>query len=182
MSKRSRIFLTPAAGSLMLFFLLPAAALLVSCEVMEPQRPETPERFGPGYPAGSAGWSEKQREVYRRAFDAGRRDAREGYRYDDDRVTLPLADQLWSFSRRGYRAGYYHDTPVGSAARGRATHTPVDGLSIPGTGGSSVPDSTLQPLAPPVTAPPKVQTPARPTGPDPFSVPLESMGTEGEVR
>ncbi|MDB6133285.1 MAG: hypothetical protein JWM59_1528 [Verrucomicrobiales bacterium] len=167
----------------MLLFLLPATAVLISCATMEPQRPPTSERFGPGYPAGSAGWSEKERGVYRAAFDAGRRDAREGYRYDDDRVTLPLADRLWSFSRRGYRAGFYHDRPLGSAARGRATQeAPADGLSIPGAGGSSVPDSTLQPLAPPVTAPPKVQAPARSTGPDPFSVPLESMGTEGEAR
>jgi len=69
-------------------------------------------RLGPGYPPGSAGWSEGAQAAYRTAFMAGMQDQREGYRFNDDRGALVLDQDVRGFYRKGYRQGYYHDAAV----------------------------------------------------------------------
>ena len=65
--------------------------------------------FGPGYPSGSAVWSEGARTAYRNSFMAGMQDRREGYRFDDDRGAMVLDVEERGFYRQGYRRGYYHE-------------------------------------------------------------------------
>ncbi len=166
--------------------------LMVSCRSSAPPV-ETTAGFGPGYPAGSAGWSVKEREVYRAAFDAGRRDQREGYRYDDDRVTVPLKEELRSFSRQGYRAGYYHQAAArragggsqGPAAPAPASVVPSAGFETSagnglgwGFGPGPGPASLAEPSSPP--PPPKPKPKPKPL--DPFAVPLEGTGAEAGER
>lgn len=142
---------------------------MVSCGSVEPPEAATLESFGPGYPSGSAAWSAKERGIYRAAYDAGTRDQVEGYRYDDDLVTVPLDQGMRGVSRQGYRNGYYHDQAVRRAARAggdtRGGETDRTGALGPVTDA----------LALPATPPPTPRAPVKPSPPrpDPFAVPLE---------
>lgn len=157
-------------------------ALLASCGTTEPAV-ETTAKAGPGFPAGSAGWNAKEREAYHAAFVAGQRDQREGYRYDDDRVTLPLGQELRSFARQGYRGGYYQDTAARQARRSAAAAAPSTDAPSP-LNDFSIPSSAAPAAVPPgaVSAPPRSQAPAKSRGPDPFSVPLEPEAGDGGSR
>lgn len=171
---------TPAAGLILTVILTPLSLLLSSCASSPEPQMETTASYGAGYPAGSAGWTEKQRVLYRAAFDAGRRDQREGYR-----VTVPLDVDLKSFSRQGYRAGYYYDAARRRAARTAAASGSADpipggpserpfsdshsGSPFPATSGMSAP-----PPAPAHSdAAPGAKPPVKRQGGDPFAIPLE---------
>lgn len=102
--------LARAAAGLGLIILL---GCLPGCAVnSEPNAPSGGEggSFGPGYPAGSAQWTDGARSAYRTAFVAGRQDQREGYRYDDDRGAMRWGMEERMFYRQGYRRGYYRET------------------------------------------------------------------------
>ncbi len=79
-------------------------------DAVQPGGPEG--SFGPGYPPGSAVWSEGAKAAYRSAFLAGMQDQKEGYRFDDDRGAMPLEVGERGFYRQGYRRGYYHEANV----------------------------------------------------------------------
>jgi hypothetical protein len=171
--------LPPAtATGTMLGMLTPLLVMLPSCSTPEPQVATTAS-YGPGYPAGSAGWTEKERALYRAAFDAGRRDQREGYRFDDDRVTARLDVDLKSFSRQGYRAGYYYDASRRRAARtaaGSDSSDPIPGGPIErpySDSRSGLPMPSSSGTVAPAAAQPAPRPPAKRQGGDPFAVPLE---------
>lgn len=95
------------------------AAILVSCST----GPDTPVAVtvpngqqaasaGPGYPPGSAVWSQEERDVYRTAFLTGLQDQRGGIRYEEDQGASQLEGRKSSLYRQGYRKGYYHDAAV----------------------------------------------------------------------
>lgn len=78
------------------------------------------ERFGPGYPPGSAAWKAGAQAAYRTAFMAGMQDEREGFRYDDDRGALLLDLEDRGYYRQGYRKGYYHESNLRRQERRRS--------------------------------------------------------------
>ncbi len=70
------------------------------------------ERYGAGYPPGSARWSVAARTAWRTAFMSGMEDEREGFRYDEDRGALRWEGEERALYRQGYRRGYYHEGTV----------------------------------------------------------------------
>lgn len=156
-----------------LLMLAPVMLLQSSCSTTPEPHVETTASYGPGYPAGSAGWTDKERALYRAAFDAGRRDQREGYRFDDDRVTIPLDVDSRSYSRQGYRAGYYYDASRRRAARAAAASSVQPSEDNPFSSSSLSPASSHSDPYPPAPATPAPKPAVKRQGGDPFAIPLE---------
>lgn len=78
--------------------------------------------FGPGYPGGSAAWSQGARGAYRLGFLAGGQDQGEGFRFDDDRGALQQEVDERGYFRQGYRRGYYYDAGLRRQAAGQTGH------------------------------------------------------------
>jgi hypothetical protein len=91
------------------------------------------DRFGPGYPPGSAAWKAGARAAYRTAFMAGMQDQKDGYRYDDDRGALALDVEDRGFYRQGYRRGYYRESTLKRQEQ-RAAGTADGGQEAEGSG------------------------------------------------
>jgi hypothetical protein len=120
---------------------LASLGLLAGCatevERQEPAGSGMGDRYGPGYPPGSAAWSPEARTAFRNAFVNGMADQKEGYRYDEDRGAMVLDTEVRGFYRQGYRRGYYHETVNRPVAATAPDPEPFAGQENKGTQGTT---------------------------------------------